>query len=219
MKPRFESVAFETGLQWRPGEGWLYQEKNDGRWAEVDIAGARIIGERMRDGRLVAFDCVRADGQDIAREPLRVRWAELGRIMRTPTPGFNGAKIELVKTGNAGEFLEMVVSRGGEGVVAKRLDQPFGATWLKCKRSQVYYCRVAELDAARGCAVVVDRESGEARGRVGLSREQFYAVTVGAVLKIEAYGLTARGLLREPRLDRDAPESWKVESGKLKTEI
>jgi hypothetical protein len=61
----------------------------------------------------------------------------------------------------------------------------------------------------RGSAILADRDTGEKRGRVAL-HSRFDRVRVGSVLKVEAYGLHRSGLLREARLDRDAPDSWMV---------
>jgi hypothetical protein len=116
-------------------------------------------------------------------------------------------KLRRPAVGSGGEFLEAVLARNGEGVIAKRLDAPWGVAWYKCKRSQVYYCQVIGLDPRTGSAVLADRDSGEKRGRIAL-HSRFDLIRVGSVLKIEAYGLTARGLLREARLDRDTPASW-----------
>jgi hypothetical protein len=94
-------------------------------------------------------------------------------------------------------------------VVAKPLDAPFGAGWLKCKRSQVYFARVTDVDPMRGSAILTDPVTGEKRGRIAL-HSHFDKVRVGSVLKVEAYGVHRSGLLREARLDRDAPGSWLV---------
>ena len=78
---------------------------------------------------------------------------------------------------------------------------------FKCKRCQVSLCRVTGLDHMRGSVELADAASGQLRGKLPL-RGKFDRVRVGSVLKVEAYGLTARGMLREARLDRDTPASW-----------
>jgi hypothetical protein len=74
----------------------------------------------------------------------------------------------------------------------------------------VFYCRVTDLDPWRGSVILADRDSGEKRGKMPLRGGKFEQVRVGSVLKVEAYGLTAKGLLREARPDHDAPGSWLV---------
>jgi hypothetical protein len=197
-KPSFESVTLETGLRWRAGNGRRYEEKLDGRYHVEELPHATIVGELMRGGQFYAFDVMNYEGQDVRPLPLSERLTILD-AMNLPRPA----------VGSGGAFLEAVLARGGEGVVAKRLDAPWGVPWLKCKRSQVYYCQVIGLDQWTGSAVLADRDSGEKRGRLAL-HSRFDRVRVGSVLKIEAYGLTAKGLLREARLDRDAPGSWLV---------
>jgi hypothetical protein len=58
---------------------------------------------------------------------------------------------------------------------------------------------------------LADVVTGQARGKLPL-RSRFDQVRIGSVLKVEAFGLTARGMLREARLDRDTETSWLVSS-------
>ena len=197
-KPSFESVPLETGLRWRAGAGWRYEEKLDGRYHVEELPHATVAGELMRGGQFIAFDVLNCEGQDLRSLPLCERMTILD-AMKLPRPA----------VGSGGAFLGAVLARGGEGVVAKPIGSPFGVGWLKCKRSQVYYCQVIGLDQWTGSAVLADRDSGEKRGRVAL-HSSFDRVRLGSVLKIEAYGLTARGMLREARLDKDSPSSFLV---------
>ena len=183
-------------MRWRAGAGWRYEEKLDGRYHVEELPHATVAGELMRGGQFIAFDVLNCEGQDLRSLPLCERLTILD-AMKLPRPA----------VGSGGEFLEAVLARNGEGVIAKRLDAPWGVPWYKCKRSQVYYCQVIGLDPWTGSAVIADRDSGEKRGRIAL-HSRFDLIRVGSVLKIEAYGLTARGLLREARLDRDTPASW-----------
>lgn len=183
------------GLEWRDG-AFRYEEKLDGRLAVRQIGGSIIVGELMRDGRFYAFDCLQCDGQDLAALPLGDRLSALDTF-----------DVLRPATGNGGEFLRSVLARGGEGVVAKNLSDPWGCEWFKCKRSQVFYCRIAGIDDVGEIVRLADRDTGEARGRMAL-RGRINEVRVGSLLKVEAYGLTAKGLLREARPDKDAPGSW-----------
>lgn len=196
QKPRIDPVPLADGLRWKPAANFRYEEKLDGRFHVEDLPAATVVGELMHSGAFFAFDVVSYRGEDLRQCPLRERLAVLDTLS-LPRP----------VTGSGGEFLEAVLARGGEGVVAKDLDAAFGFGLWKCKRAEVHFCRVADLDPWTGAAVLQDRDSGEPRGRVAL-RSRFDLVRVGSVLKVEAYGLTAKGLLREARLDRDSENSW-----------
>ena len=197
-KPSFISVPMEAGLRWRAGNGCRYEEKLDGCFHVRQSPAGTIVGELMRGGQFIAFDILTCEGQDVRPMPL---WQRLEILdgMNLPRPA----------VGSGGAFLGEVLARGGEGVVRKPLDAPYGVGWEKCKRSQVFYCRVTNLDQWRGSVILADRESGEKRGRIAL-HSRFDRVRVGSVLKVEAFGLTAKGLLREARPDHDAPGSWLV---------
>ena len=205
FKPKLESVPLAAGLRWHGGNysGFMFQEKSDGRHEFADIGGAVVNAERMAGGELVVNDIVSRQGQDMRGESTWNRWAELQSL--APFAG----NIRLCRVGQGAEFLEAELAIGGEGVVAKPLDAPFGANWFKCKRSQVFLCAVAKLDHMRGSVELADAATGQARGKLPL-RGKFDRVRVGTVLKVEAFGLTERGMLREARLDRDTETSWLV---------
>jgi ATP-dependent DNA ligase len=206
-KPALESIPLSLGLQWRGGisSGYLYQEKSDGRHEFASIAGGMFNAERMASGELVVNDMLSLDGHDMRGESTAVRWGELVRFS-----AFFANSVRLCRVGQGGEFLEAILSIGGEGVVAKPLDAPFGCNWHKCKRATVAICRILSLDHARGSAELADAATGQPRGKLPL-RSRFGLVRVGSVLKVEAFGVTERGMLREARLDRDTPTSWLVQ--------
>ena len=229
-KPPFYSVPLATGLAWRGGAQQIFQEKIDGVWATQEVRGQRsevslALGERTRDGVFHAFDCVEFEGTDLRAEPLHVRLRALAELCSLTSD------LRPVASGNGGEFLEAVLARGGEGVVCKSLTAPFGAPWTKCKRLQVFYGIVRELRPATGAVRVdlvheswkecpgrlapfeavnfEDFVTGDDGGWIRLGA-RFEAVKIGAVLKLEAFGQHASGMLREARLDKDTPDSWIV---------
>ncbi len=57
---------------------------------------------------------------------------------------------------------------------------------------------------------LLDRDTNEPRGKMPLRGNRFSFIRVGSVLKVEAFGLTAKGLLREARPDKDTLESWLI---------
>jgi hypothetical protein len=209
FKPTIEPVPLATGLRWRGGGDYHYAEKMDGKFCLEESAGCIVAGEKMPDGRFFAFNVAQAFGEDVTRRPFRERlalldvWTASGVAPGNPwLPHWRPPA-----SGNGGEFLEAVLERGGEGVVASHWGAPWGAMQFKCKRCQVFLCRVTGLDPMRGSVALADAASGQPRGKLPL-RGKFDRVRVGSILKIEAFGLTARGMLREARLDRDAPGSW-----------
>jgi len=199
QKPSFSTVPIAGGLRWRGGAGWRYEEKLDGRWHVRQVGADLLAGELMRGGAFYAFDVLTHGGEDVRPYPLRERLAILDTL-----PVLRPA------VGTGGEFLEAVLARGGEGCVAKALAAPFGQGLYKCKRRETHFCRVADLDPWTGTAILADRDTGEQRGRVAL-RNRFGRARVGSILKLECFGLTARGLLREARLDNDTPQGWLVQ--------
>ena len=236
-KPPFYSVPLAVGLAWRGGAQQIFQEKIDGVWASLEWRGALLVGERTRDGRFHAFDCLRTfDAGDIGDRPLADRLLCL-HLMAAQQEREGLDDWRPVASGNGGEFLEAVLARGGEGVVCKSLTAPFGAPWTKCKRLQVFYGIVRDLRPATG-SVHVDlvhesfkAESGKRKAETdtpgfeavnfedfvtgddgGWIRlgARFEAVKIGSVLKLEAFGQHASGMLREARLDKDTTNSWIV---------
>jgi hypothetical protein len=216
-KPRIEPVELSTALQWRGGQ-FLCEEKLDGRWYEVKIGNSIIAGEMMSDGKFYAFDLVRHNGLDCRALPLRERLNLL-----------DGFRLLRPMRGNGGEFLEAILANGGEGIVAKDWQSPFGCQWFKAKRKQVFYVVVSSKasdgrqsvtlkfapfqDVKNGLPEIVpfqDVKNLEPAGSLALRGEKFDAVRPGSILKVEAFGRHKSGLLREARLDLDAPGSWLV---------
>lgn len=109
-KPAFESIPLADGLRWRAGNGRRFEEKLDGRFHLEELPHATVAGELMRGGQFIAFDVLNYEGQDTRSLPLCERLTILD-AMKLPRPA----------TGSGGEFLEAVLARGGEGVIAKRL--------------------------------------------------------------------------------------------------
>jgi ATP-dependent DNA ligase len=197
-RPKFQTVPLADGLQWRGGGGWRYEEKLDGRWHELAIGKSIVVGELMRGGEFFAFDLPFLFGQDMRTLPLIERLAALGEH-------FGGLRRPI--TGHGGEFLEAILARGGEGIVAKHLESKFDepGAWVRCKRSQTEDCvvlekhpekmsiRLGQFDAA---GQVVER------GWCACLFHKFDRVAVGDVVEVTIFGLTPAGKFREPRAPR-----------------
>lgn len=191
-RPPFADVTLATGRAWRGGGGFLYEQKMDGVFHIREVSGCLVVGELMKDGKFYAFDCLSVEGQDIRRAPLIERRSVLDSL-------------PLVRpaTGCGGEFLETVLARGGEGVVAKRLDEPFGATWYKCKRCQTFDCTVTEIDDARGTLRL--SLSGEDCGWLP-AKAAFNSIFVGDCVEVACHSRHVSGRLREARFVRCRPD-------------
>lgn len=202
-KPRLQSVPLAEGLRWRGGGEFMYQEKSDGIhcfWTGPANGGSPPVfnGEEMRDGSIVLNDLVSLHGHDMTRETTKVRWnnlVEWFRPLAFPFP------IRLSETGSGAEFLEHIISRGGEGIVCKPWDAPFGVNWLKCKRCETFDLIVTEIDYARGSLHLADPLTSTDRGWCPAKADHLN-VRIGDVVEVAAFGLTAKGKLREPRFQR-----------------
>lgn len=195
-RPKFEVTPLQAGLSWGNDAGGRYEEKLDGVWHVKDWQGYTLAGELMRDGRFYAFDCLGLQGQDLRTCPLRERLAVLNGLsdVLRPVAGLHG-----------GDLLRDVLSRNGEGIVAKRFDEPFGATWFKVKRSETFDLIVTEKDILRGSLRLHDGVTREDRGWCPCKKE-FDHVAVGETVEVTGYGMTANGKVREPRFTRLRPD-------------
>ena len=203
-RPKFVTVELADGLKWRGGGGWRYEEKMDGVWevSSFKFEGRSediLCGERMRDGRFFAFDILQFMGMDTRPLPLIERVALLDSLVDRKSHIVN---ILRPACGQGGEFLEAVLSRGGEGVVAKRLDAPYGDAWHKCKRVQTFDLVVVEKVWP---SIRLATAQGEDRGWCA-ARAAYADIKPGDIVEIAAYAVTANGKLREPRFVRIRPD-------------
>jgi hypothetical protein len=164
-----------------------------------------LAGELMRDGSYFAFDCLARNGENMRPWPLRDRLRVLGEL--SPQMTANGILRPAV--GNGGEFLEAILANGGEGIVAKDLDAPYG-DMLACKRIAECVCLVTGLVPDVQSVTISDPTTGDPMGRVALRAGKLDKVKIGSLVKVVGMSLTERGLIREPRLCSDTPESWLV---------
>ena len=188
-RPKFVNVPLADGLRWRNDPAWRYEEKMDGVWAVKEWDGTVVIGEQMKDGRFFAFDCTHHCGEDLRRRPLSDRLNALADL---------DTLVALPATGQGAEFLEAVLARGGEGVVAKYLNDPFGAPWHKCKRIETFDLLVTDKSLP---SIRLSTIEGEGRGWC-CARAAFDDIRIGQIVEVSAFCITAKGKLREPRFVR-----------------
>lgn len=207
MKPRITPVPLATGLAWSGGGPFRFEEKLDGVFKTLIYGPALLAGEMMRDGRFYAFDILSLGGAAVDRRPFIERLAMLEHVLKAEN-GKRKAETPLrPATGNGGEFLEFILARGGEGIVAKDLHSPYGVNWYKCKRSETLDLIVSDMDPDRGSVRLMDPTTGEDRGWCP-ARARFQDIKISDFIEVEVYGLTARGKLREPRFVRLRPDKF-----------
>lgn len=207
-KPMKAIVPWCEARAWR-GQGWIWQEKMDGIFTTIEAGGLLLAGERLADGRIFAFDVLEVDGQDISCRPLRERREPfLGYFSRREKSDRFNPSILAVSEGFGGEFVEAVMVAGGEGVVAKCMDDHYGPM-LAYKRRADFLCVVSRLGMSQSVELC-DAVTGAPRGRVALFGGKCERVRVGSILKITGQCLTPKGCIREPRPCDDAPNSWLV---------
>jgi hypothetical protein len=202
-KPTKQIVPLAVGLAWQ--SGGLTQQKLDGRFARLETAGGVLAGEDIH-GSFTAFDCIGWQGQDARLAPLRERLAMRNELC-------HAGQIPIVPetTERGGEFLESILSAGGEGAVFKSWDSTYFAPMLAAKRLETWICRVAGFNGGRQSVRIADAASGQARGNLPLFGGKVDRVRVGSLVKVEGFGLHRSGLVREPRVCKDTAESWLVQ--------
>ena len=192
MRPKFSelTVAESGSLIDRPGI--ICQEKLDGRWHEQEIGGNQLVGELMPTG-FVPFDIIACNGQDLRREPLHFRLATLRDECRR-------LGLPQIATGQGTEFLEAILAKGGEGIVAKPAESYFGCFWTKVKRIQTLDVVVTDKhDSKQSVGISLN---GQSVGRCSILGFNFGIVEVGDVIEVACHSLHPSGKLREPRFVR-----------------
>ncbi len=201
--PRKEMAALAIGLSWG-NDGAIYQEKLDGVFmTRTVLGGGVLVGEQMRSGEFIAWDCAGYDYLDV-----RARGTETRGMMRDDLCRAAGVRV-VASSYAGGELLQAVLARGGEGIVRKLPGATYFDAMQAAKRLQTWVCVVTALDYATGGARIVDPVSGEDRGTVPL-RNRATACRVGSLVKVEGLQLHASGKIREPRPCKDTAASWLV---------
>jgi len=211
--PEFDSVHVSSGLTWFGGGEWRVEEKIDGWFCEADSTGLfyknsssilpsqmpfelsahRLAGE-LKNGVLHVFDVISVGNLDVWKMPLIDRLKYLDEA-KQHFPDW----MKTVRHGTGGEFLEMILSEGGEGVVAKKLGSFWGKSgaWIKCKRSESHDCRVISFDED-----LMSVELANGRGRCRVTEP----VAVGSIIEVQCHSIHKSGKFREPVFVRPRPD-------------
>ena len=202
--PRKECVSLAIGLGWG-NDGAIYQEKLDGVFmTRTMLGGGVLVGEQMRSGEFIAWDCAAFDYVDV-----RGRGTETRGMMRDSLCRAAGVRV-VQSYYDGGALLQAVLARGGEGIVRKLPCATYFDTMQACKRLQTWRCVVTALDYASGAAKIIDQTTGEDRGTVPL-RNRAGQCRVGSIVKVEGETLSARGMILKPRSCKDTSQSWLVQ--------
>ncbi len=129
----FQETASRVATRRRPAAG---AAGSAGAAGPGPARGAEGDGAEEPDLRLVLFDLLHRDGEDLLDEPLRRRRAELLRL--APSLAVPGVEASPAEPGAAEEASRDALARGHEGVVVKAADAPYaagrrGAAWVKVK--------------------------------------------------------------------------------------
>lgn len=90
--------------------------------------------------KFYAFDLLYLDGQDYTNQPYLERRKKLGQLIKKNTVVELSEAIETEDPKEIQRFFDLMIERGLEGIVIKRLDAPYSAgarnfNWIKLKRS------------------------------------------------------------------------------------
>ena len=202
MKPRKQILPLADALKWAGGA--VFQKKLDGRFAVRDLPGGTLAGEDVR-GVFWAFDCLSFAGEDVRGDVLADRLRMRDELAR------EGVLLIVPETtSRGGEFLAAILANGGEGVVRKEFGSTYFDAMTAAKRLEAWICRVTTAPGAVRSVSICDAATGQDRGRVALLGNRCDLIRAGSLIKVEGFGLTSAGKIREPRPCKDAPDSWLV---------
>lgn len=202
-KPTKTIVPLAIGLMWGERDG-VFQEKLDGRFETLTLkCGSVLAGEKMADGRFIAFDCLKLKLTDMRNFVSCSRLNAMQLLCGV-------YQIPMVKSSrNGGELLKSVLAAGGEGVVFKSDVSNYYTPMVACKRLETFLCVVESLNHATGGSTISGLITGENRGTVPL-RNRSTLCKVGSIVKVEGEGLSGKGLIQKPRPCKDTETSWLV---------
>lgn len=183
-----------------PLDGELYSGR--GRFEAISAAVRSARGD-WSDIRFYVFDVPEAPGG------LRQRLAVLaGRLKTQPAPNIRIIEQHTVRDGHhAQEWMRQIVARGGEGVILRHPDAPYGSGrsshYLKLKPQQDAECVVVRHHEGKGKyqgrlgSLTCRNEAGEFKIGSGFKdADRSRPPPVGSTITYRYRGLTAKGLPR-----------------------
>lgn len=237
-KPKKIIVPLAEGIAWGENPEYIYQEKLDGRFAlgvvEMKnqppcalLAGELVVDPNLPRGEIFhAFDCLEFLGADIRNLPLSERLHALDRVFTSALFILPSTFTYVRSERDGGKMLREVLARGGEGVVRKALAGKWGEPMEACKRLETFTCVVTGMNAGQSVQIArIPSPTSELSvegsmlnvspptpcGSVSLFGGKCNQVRIGSILKVEGFGLTRAGQIREPRPCKDTPTSWLIQ--------
>ena len=113
-----------------------------------------LLGGGPRTGLVYfVFDLLHLDGEDLTRLPLHERKLRLGGVMESVSPDLPIRAVDSI-VGNGPAVFAQARKMGLEGIVSKRLDQPYlagrGSGWLKVKCARRQEVVLGGFSVAKG---------------------------------------------------------------------
>ena len=173
---------------------YIFQEKLDGEFAVREFGNNVLAGELVR-GEFIAFDCVSLNGHDVRKHILNSRISFRNHIAE-----LNGIKT-VPANRNPVPFFDDIMRSGGEGVVIKSINSTYYDSMYAVKRLQTFICRVGSIISGKQSVTIFDAATGQSRGNLALRGGKCDQVRAGSVVKVEGFGETNAGKIREPRPD------------------
>ena len=110
----------------------------------------RAIEKQREQGNLYyyAFDIIMLCGRDVRSVP----YMERRKLLKDVVAKLNNPHIKVVQAvqGNLQKYFEKVVAEGGEGIVVKRVDSPYGRGWAKVKKAFDVSCVISGFKEGKG---------------------------------------------------------------------
>jgi hypothetical protein len=203
MKPSPIQIPLAEALKWRGDGDFFFEEKIDGVFFKYQVDDFEFASE-VKGLDIFIFHLLSEKNCNARSLTLRENKKLLKEILKFYP------KLTQPRYGSGAEFLEYIISHGGEGVVAKPWDTGYNEGWLKAKRMQNFLCRVISAPDQFKAVAIADAQTGESRGHVPVPNGKADKIRIGSVLKVNGMCLTKKGLIREPRLDTDTLTSWLV---------
>ena len=198
-RPKYQIISVKTALEFH-WNGYHVSEKMDGCWHEMRIGSSVIVGEMMADGTFCAFNLLVFNGKDIRKLPTSERL----ELLASHFPNLQ-RPAEPIEGESAADFLNRVLARGGEGIVAVALNCPFGVKTFKVKRNETFDCVVTEKHHQKKSLHL--SLNGEDVGWCACrARGELRKISVGSVVEVSCMKRFSSGRFREPVFIRPRPD-------------
>jgi ATP-dependent DNA ligase len=235
--PHLTKVKWPKELWGTQLDGELVHPKSEGSHMTTTIMGAlpeKAIALQKEHGYLKyrLFDSPQVCGEDISKLSDRKRREKLLEIIPKLQKYIKGEVIPRSPATEAKSMYEFIVGRGGEGVMLKDLDAPYGRGWYKVKKVKTWDVVIMGYEDPKETSEKTDGSVSETRlhkkGWIGAIIFGFYVngelkkfgtcggipdavleelsknkkKNIGRAIEIKAQERTKKGKFRHPRFVR-----------------